>query len=112
MVKMHIPITASLAHLFPVSILAYIRKTQLDAVALIFELATRNKKHLVHCHAYFADISQHLSINDVFMEFQGQGHFLKFSWSGELLNRKCYKKVVNTKVLGLNMNYVPVFVSS
>ena len=90
----------------------YIGKIQQGGVTLIFELETSNKKHLVLYHTYFADASQHISFHDIFLEVQGQGHFLKYSRSGELLNRKCYKKVVNTKVIGLNMNYVPVFVSS
>ena len=88
----------------------YIGKIQQGGVTLIFELETWNKKHLVCCDTYFAGISEYLSKNKVFMEFQGQGHFLKFSRSGELLNQKWYKKVVNTKVLGLNMSYHPVFI--
>ena len=112
-VKMHFS-RANLIALCPseLSILNYIRKIQQDAVTLIFKLETWNKKHLVCFGTYFVVISEHLSINDIFKEIQGQGHLLKFSWSGELVNRKCYKNVVNTKVVGLNMNYPPVFIWS
>ena len=103
--------TISYCVLGELSILNYIRKIQQGGVTLIFKLETSNKKHLVRCDTYFLHIWEYLSIKYVFTKFQGQGHFLKFSWSGELLNRKCYKKVVNTKVVGLNMTYLTNFVS-
>ena len=93
------------------SILNYIRKIQQGGVTLILKLETSNKKHLVRCDMCVLDISEHLSTKDIFPKFQGQGHLLKFSWSGELLNRKCYNKVVNQKVVGLNMTYLTNFVS-
>ena len=88
------------------------RNSKMPITSSILGLSTRNKKHFTLCDTGVNHTQLFVSFNDIFTKIQCQGHSSKCTRSGEFLNVRCYKKVVNVKVIGHDVSYASVFICS